>query len=69
MLIKGQVVTIKKDDPCAIITNKAPVLEIEHNRNDEELYNFETVEVLEQNKAPYEFDPYANLNMNVILKK
>lgn len=40
--------TIKGDNLRAAITNKEPVLEIEYDRNDEELYNFETVVVLEK---------------------
>ena len=42
---------------------------IEHNCNDEEIYNFETMSILENDKAPFDFDPYSNLNMNAILKK
>ena len=60
--------TIKGDNLWAIITNKWLVLEIEHNCNEEELYNFETMVVLEKDRAR-DFDPYSNLNVNVILKK
>jgi len=47
------VVIIEGDNLCATITNKGQVLEIEHNCNDEELYNFEIVVVLEMDKAPF----------------
>jgi len=53
----------------AAITSKGLVLEIKHNRDDKELYNFETVTTLEKAKAPFNFDPYSNLNVNPILKK
>ena len=69
MLIKRQVVTIEGDNLCAIITNKGPVLEIGHNHNYEELYNFETIITLKKDPAPFDFYPYRNLNVNVILKK
>jgi len=51
ILIKGKVVTIKGDNQCATITNKGPILEVELNQNDEELYNFETIAVLEKDQA------------------
>jgi len=53
----------------AIITYKNPMLEIDHNRNDEEFYKFETEIVLEKDKLPFDFDPYSNLNVNAILTK
>jgi len=68
-LIKQQVVTIVGDNLCAIITDKGLVLEINHNCNDEELYNFEMMAVFETDKVPFNFDPYSNLNVNDILKK
>ena len=40
MLIKGEVVTIEGDNLYATITSKGLVLEIEHDRNEEEVYNF-----------------------------
>ena len=46
MLIKGQMVANERGNLYATITNKGLVLETEHNRNDEELYSFEMVEVL-----------------------
>jgi len=61
--------TIKGVNLCIIITNKGIILEIEHNRIDEKLYNFETVVVLGEDKTPFHFDPYLNLNVNAILKK
>jgi len=63
------VVTIKGDNLPAIITNKGLVLEIGHNHNYEELYNFETIITLEKDLSPFGFDPYINLNMNATLKK
>ena len=48
MLIKGQVVVIKDDNLCATIINKGSVLEMEHDCDDEELYNFETVVALKK---------------------
>jgi len=56
MLIKQQVATIERDNLCATITNKGPVLEIERNHNDKELNNFEIVVVLEKDWAPFDFD-------------
>jgi len=44
-------------------------LEVEHSRNDEELYNFKAIAVLEKDQAPFDFDPRSNLNVNGILKK
>ncbi|KAJ8422214.1 hypothetical protein Cgig2_032931 [Carnegiea gigantea] len=69
ILIKGHVITIEEDNLCVTITNKGLVLEVEYNRNDEELYNFETMAFLEKDKAPLDFDPGSNLNMNDILKR
>ena len=62
MLIKGEVVIIERDNMCATITNKGIVLEIEHNCNDEELYNFEMVAISENDQAPFDVDPCSNLN-------
>ena len=62
-------VIIEGDNLCATITNKGPELEIGHNYNDKELYNFERVIVLENGHAPFDFDPYSNLNVNAIIKK
>lgn len=57
---KGQVITIKGDSLCATITSKGPIPKIEHNCNDEKLYNFKTVAVLEKDKALFDFDPDSN---------
>ena len=48
ILIKGEVVTIEGDSPCATISNKRPLLKVEHNKNDEELYKFEIIGFLEK---------------------
>lgn len=53
---------------CATIINKGSVPEIEYDYNNEELYNFEIVAVLERERAPFDFNPYSNLNVNAILK-
>jgi len=66
MLIKGLVVTIKEDTLSARITSKGSVLEIDHNHDDEELYNFKIITVLKNDKRPFNFDPYLNLNANAI---
>ena len=68
MLIKGKVIIIQRDNLCDMITHRELLLEIDHNYNDKELYNFETMAVLEKDKAPFEFDPYSNLNVNVVLR-
>jgi len=39
MLIKAKVVTGERYSLCATITSKGRVLEIEHDHNDDELYN------------------------------
>jgi len=44
------------------VINKGLVLEIEHNYNDE-------VTVLETDQAPFDLDPYSNLNVNAFLRK
>ena len=62
-------VTIKGHNPYATITNKEPVLKIEHDSNDEKVYNFETIAALEKDRAPFDFDPYSNLNVTAISKK
>jgi len=67
MLIKSEVVTVEGDNLCGTIISKGLLLEIEHDRDDEELYNFAMVAALEKNKAPFNFDPYSNVN--AILKK
>jgi len=66
MLIKGHVVTIEGNNLCATITNKGPVLEIQHDCNEEELYYFEIVAVLEKDQVPFEFDPYLNLKVGML---
>jgi len=48
---------------------QGPDAEIEHGHDDEELYNFEMMVVLEKDKVTFDFDPYSNLNVNDILKK
>ena len=68
MLTKGQVVTIKGDNLFATITNKGPVLEIENDYDDEELYSFEIVATLEKDRALFDFILYSSLNVNAILK-
>ena len=68
MLIKGEVVSIEGDNRYAIITNKESVLEVQHDRINEELYNFKTIVFLEKDQAPFDFNPYSNLNVNVISK-
>ena len=62
-------VSIEGDNLFGTITDKGPVLEIKHNRYDDELYNSKTVVVLKKDKAPFNFDPYLNLNVDAILKK
>lgn len=57
------------DNLCAIITNKGPLLEIDQDRNNKELYNFKMVADLEKDRAPFDFVAYSNLNANTILKK
>jgi len=69
MLIKGEVVFVEGDSLCAMIISKGTVLEMEYDRNDKELYNFKTGETLKKHKAPFDFDPFSNLNVNAILKK
>ena len=68
-LIKGYVITIEGDNFCVAIGNKGPVLEIRHDRNDEEVYNFERMIVLKQDLGPFDFHPYLNLNVNATFKK
>jgi len=48
---------------------KGSLLKIEHIHDGEELYNFKTIAALEKDKAPFDFDPYPNLNVNAILEK
>ena len=57
MLIKGEVVNIEGDNLCSTITNKGSVLEVEHSQDDEELYNLETIAILEKDQASFDFDP------------
>ena len=68
MLTKGNMLTIEADNLCITITDKWPELETKHGHNHKELYNFETVFVLEKDKTPFDFDPYSNLSVNAILK-
>jgi len=68
MLVKGTILTIEGDNLRAIITYKGPILGIEHKCDDEELYNFDTIAMLEKNKVPVDFDSYSNLSINYILK-
>ena len=58
--------TIEGDGLYATITDKGPVPEIEHNHNEEELYNFEMVAVSKKEKNSLKFDPYSNLNVTAI---
>jgi len=41
-------VVIEGDNLCATLSNKGPVLGIEHDCDDEELYTFETRAILEK---------------------
>ena len=59
MLIKGEEVTIEGDTLCVIITRNGPVLEVEHSQDDEELYNLETIAILEKDQVSFDFDPYS----------
>ena len=61
--------TIEGDNLGAMITSKGLLLEIKHDRDNEEFYNFEIVAALEKDKASFNFDLYSNLNLNSILKK
>ena len=63
---KGEVVLVEGDNLCSMITSEGLVLEMEYDCYDEELYNFEIAAALEKDKAPFDFDPY--LNVNAILK-
>jgi len=45
--IKKDVVIIKGNNLCVTITNKAAMLEIKHDHDDEELYYFKTVVALQ----------------------
>jgi len=65
---KRQVAAIKGENLCAMIPNKGSVLEIEHNYNDEELYNIKTVAVYEKHQTPFDFDAYLNLHVKLSLK-
>ena len=58
MLTMVKVVTIEGDHLCATIANQNLVLEVGHGRNDEELYNFETIAILEKDQALFDFNPY-----------
>ena len=49
ILVEGEVVIVERDNLCATIT-RGQVLEIEHDRDDKELYNFKMVTALENNK-------------------
>ena len=69
MLIKEEEITIEGDSLSATIIIEGVVLEVEHSRNDEKLNNFEKMAILEKDQAPFDFNPYSNLNVNAILKR
>jgi len=53
---------------CATITSESPVCKIKCIHDNAELYIFEIVAISEKDKAPFKYDPYSNLKVNVILK-
>ena len=67
MLLKGQGVTIEGNNLYTTITDRGLVLEIDHDRNNKEFYSIETVAIIGKGKAPFDLDPYSNLNVNAIL--
>lgn len=67
--INDEIVTIEAEQLRASITHKGPVLEITHDRNDEEFYGFEVVAALEEDKSPFDFDPYSSDIIHRILKR
>ena len=55
--MKGKVLTIEGRSLRTTITNKGPVLKVELDHDEEELYNFKTMATSEKDKAPFNFDP------------
>ena len=54
--------------PLKIQRLAQPIINIEHDENDEDLWGFTIAMLEEEDKAPFDFDPHSNLSINALLR-
>ena len=66
-LLDGALITINAS-PLKIQHHVQPIINIEHDENDEDLWGFTVAMLEEEDKAPFDFDPHSNLSINALLR-
>ena len=65
-LLDGALVTIDAS-PLKIQRPAQPIINMEHDENDEDLWGFTIAMLEEEDKAPFDFDPHSNMSINALL--
>jgi hypothetical protein len=54
--------------PMKMQINDKPVIHVEHDEQDEDLWGFNVSMIAEEDKVPFDFNPYSNLVINALLR-
>ena len=65
----GDTVVTIDASPMKMQVSDQPIINIDHDDNDEELWGFSVSTIEAGDVSPFEFDPYSNLVVNAVLRK